>query len=318
MASLLDEFRLFKSQGKQMQILLKTNLVFAFVIPVIELFVGAYIIRNSKQFSLVMIYQLAQGTGIPLTFLLNGYLLRYFPISRIYAFGMVLSGTSMLVMMLLGKLTLIGVATAGLAMGLAYGFFWANRVSLALISTTNENRNYYYGLEALFFTTASIAMPILGGILIAMAAKYNWFWNHPNGAYFVLTAPVIVLTVLAGLTIAKGDFKQPAIAKFVYFRFHRLWRKMLLMAGLKGLAQGFIIAAPVMLIMRLVGNEATMGSIQSLGAGLSAILLYLLGRFAKPQHRLKIYSFGLLLFFTGSLFNGFYIAQLEPLFLLDV
>lgn len=186
MASFAEEISYFKGQTRQMRTLLKTNMVYAFVLPVIELFVGAYIIRHSGQFSLVMIYQLAQGTGIPITFLANGYLLRHWPISRIYAFGMILSGSSMLVMMLLGNLTIIGVAAAGLTMGMAYGFFWANRVSLALVSTNDSNRNYYYGLETLFFTTASITMPVLGGMLIAMSSKYGWFWGNVKGPYFFL------------------------------------------------------------------------------------------------------------------------------------
>jgi YQGE family putative transporter len=75
------------------------------------------------------------------------------------------------------------------------------------------------------------------------------------------------------------------------------------MASLKGVAQGFVIAAPVMLVMRLVGDEAEVGSIQSLGAGLSAVLLYVLGRSAGPKHRLKIYLAGLVLFFAGALVN---------------
>ena len=68
------EYAFFKAQPEQMRMLLLANMVYAFVLPVIELFIGAYIIRNSQDFSLVMIYQLSQGTGIPVTFILNGYL----------------------------------------------------------------------------------------------------------------------------------------------------------------------------------------------------------------------------------------------------
>lgn len=286
-----------------MQTLLKTNLVYALVLPVIELFVGAYIIRNAGDFSLVMIYQLAQGTGIPITFAINGYLTRYFPIAKIYAAGMVLSGLSMVVMMLLGELTIIGIAATGLSMGLAYGFFWANRVSLALTSTTNNNRNYYYGLEALFFTTGSIAMPVLGGFLIASTKELGWFGGSANIGYYMLTAIVILLTLTAGYIITRGRFPQPKKERFIYFNFHRLWRKMLTMAMLKGTAQGFIIAAPVMLVMRLIGNEGAIGSIQSLGSGLSAIMLYIIGRSAAPRHRMKIFAAGLTLFLLGALMN---------------
>jgi YQGE family putative transporter len=75
-----------------MRMLLFTNMAYAFAIPVIELFIGAYIIRKSADVSLVMVYQLAQGTGIPVTFILNGYLLRKVPIARLYAAGMILAG----------------------------------------------------------------------------------------------------------------------------------------------------------------------------------------------------------------------------------
>jgi YQGE family putative transporter len=309
MGAISREFTHFNAQSHQMRTLLKTNMVYAFVLPVIELFVGAYIIRSGGQSSLVMVYQLAQGTGIPLTFLINGWLLRYFPVSRIYGAGMILSGLSMLAIMLLGELSIFGVAAAGLFMGLAYGFFWANRVSLALVSTTDANRNYYYGLEALFFTGASIAMPVLGGFLIAMASK-GWFFGQVKYAYYFLTGIVLVLTLVASMIAAGGKFRQPPSGKFLYLQFHQLWRKMLLMASLKGVAQGFVIAAPVMLVMRLVGDEAEVGSVQSLGAGLSAVLLYVLGRSAGPKHRLKIYLLGLLLFFFGAVINTFLFSKI--------
>jgi len=286
-----------------MRTLLLTNLVYGFVLPVIELFVGAYIIRSSRDFSLVMVYQLAQGTGIPITFMINGYLLRYVSITRLYAAGMILSGASMGLMMLLGELTVLGIAVTGLLMGLAYGFFWANRVFLTLTSTKDENRNYYYGLEALFFTFASIVMPVAGGYLIASSQQLGWFGGRIEHAYYVLTGIVILLTVIASLIAGKGRFVNPKKAQFLYLKFHRLWRKMLLMASFKGVAQGFVIAAPVMLIMKLVGEEGSIGSIQSTGSALSAVLLYLIGRFASAKHRLKIFAIGLSLFAVGAFIN---------------
>jgi len=286
-----------------MRMLLLTNLAYAFVLPVIELFVGAYIIRSSRDFSLVMVYQLAQGTGIPITFMINGWLLRYIKISNLYAIGMVLSGLSMGVMMILGDLSLPGIALTGLLMGLAYGLFWANRVFLALTTTKDDNRNYYYGLEALFFTFASILMPIVGGYLIASAKEVGWFGGKIENAYYVLTGIVIFITLVASALAICGRFSNPENARFLYINFHRLWKKLLFMAGLKGVAQGFVIAAPVMLIMRLVGSEGSVGSIQSIGSVLSAVLLYLVGRFSTAKHRLKIFALGLGLFVIGAFIN---------------
>jgi len=83
-----------------------------------------------------------------------------------------------------------------------------------------------------------------------------------------------------------------------------LWNKMMRLAVLKGIAQGYIVTAPSMLVMTLVGNESTLGTLQSVSAIVSAVLLYLLGRFASARHRVLIFSSGLLLFALGGAFNA--------------
>jgi hypothetical protein len=80
-----------------------TNLIYAFVLPVIDVFVGAYVMRNSQNVKMVVIYQLAVYTGIPFTFLINGFLLQHINIKRLYSAGMLLSGVSMAVMVSLRR-----------------------------------------------------------------------------------------------------------------------------------------------------------------------------------------------------------------------
>lgn len=140
----------FKSQPHNFRILILTNLVYAFVLPVIDTFVAAYVMRNSNDPTKVVIYQLTVYTGIPLTFLLNGYLLKHFNIRKLYATGMMLSAVSMIFMMSLHTLNNVGLGFAGIIMGLSFGFYWANRDVLALAITNDDNRNYYYGLETFF------------------------------------------------------------------------------------------------------------------------------------------------------------------------
>ena len=87
----------------------------------------------------------------------------------------------------------------------------------------------------------------------------------------------------------------------MFFRFHRLWNRMQWLAVLKGLAQGYIVTAPAMLILRHVGQEGALGTIQAVGGLVSASLLYLLGRTTRPGHRLAIFTVGLVLFALGGL-----------------
>ena len=297
---LSSEYAHFRAAPLNMRVLLVTNMLYSFVLPVVELFIGAYIMRNSSDTVLVVSFQLALYSGIPLTFLLNGYLLRRIPIAWLYSFGMLLSGVSMAMMMSLSELDFAGIVCAGLVMGLSYGFFWANRDFLALSSTDDSNRNYYYGLESFFYTLSGVVVPYTVGAFIASYGSAE----AVNTAYRMVTGLVFAITVAASAAVFRGRFVNPENRRFVYRRFERLWWRMMALAALKGIAQGYIVTAPAMLVLSLAGNEDTLGTVQSLGAILSAALLYLLGRFSAPRHRLGIFSAGLLLFALGGVLNA--------------
>jgi MFS transporter, YQGE family, putative transporter len=301
----LIEYDFFLTMPYNMRVLLVTNMVYAFVLPVVDIFVSAYIMRSSNDPNLVATYQLFLYTGIPFTFLINGFLLNKFNISNLYSFGMLLSGISMLIMMSLDNMDLIGVAIAGLIMGSSFGFFWANRDFLALVTTNDDNRNYYYGLETFFFTTTSIIVPFAVGSFLVSYQSFDWLKNgNIASAYRVVTYCVLAITVISGIIIHKGKFSNPSQKKFVYFKFDKLWSKMLFLSGLKGLAQGFLVTAPAILIMRLVGDENSLGIVQSISGVVTAIALYIIGRVAKPKHRITIFTVGLIIFFIGSLANA--------------
>jgi MFS transporter, YQGE family, putative transporter len=116
--------------------------------------------------------------------------------------------------------------------------------------------------------------------------------------------------------VHRGNFQNPKRAPFVFFSFDKLWTKMLGLAALKGVAQGYIVTAPTMLILSLVGKEGSLGLIQGIAAAVSALLLYVLGRTMAPEHRLRIYLIACLLFVLGALINaGLYSAPGVILFM---
>jgi len=300
----MSEFQVFQSHPRDMRTLLITNMIYALVLPVIDIFVAAYIMRNSNDPTLVAIYQLAVYSGIPITFMINGFLLSKIKITNLYSFGMLLSGASMLFMMTLDEMNIFGVGLSGLIMGASFGFFWANRDFLALDTTNDENRNYYYGVETFFYTITSIVVPFIVGWFLITSKNLGWFAGNITKAYQIVTMGVFAITIISSMVIHTEKFRNPLQKKFVFFRFHELWNKMLVLAGLKGLVQGYLVTAPAILIMTLVGDENSLGSIQAISGIFTAIVLYLLGRFSKPKHRIYIFTVGLLLFVVGTLSNA--------------
>lgn len=171
LSKITKEFTFFKQQPYNMQILLLTNMFYAFVLPVVEIFVGAYIMRNTNNPSYVALYQLAMYVGIVVASVINGELLKRFQVKHLYAFGILVSGLSMVVMMGLKTMGFGELFVAGLFMGIASGFFWANRYLLALNSTNDANRNYFFGLESFFFSVCSIIVPSWGRGIFGMGCR---------------------------------------------------------------------------------------------------------------------------------------------------
>jgi len=304
MNRLRRELEVFSRCSSSMKVLLLANMIYALVLPVIEIFVAAYVMRNSHAPGKVITYQLAVYAATPAAFFLNGILLGRIAVKHLYAAGMLLSGVAMTMLMQSGVLTPAGIAVSGLAMGLATGLFWANRGFLALATTDDNNRNYFYGVELFAATLAGVVVPALIGWFISGAALYGWLGGMPNQAYRRIAVAVFGLTMISAFLLERGSFRNPCRTRFVFFRFHPLWRRMLELAALKGLAQGYILTAPAMLIMLLVGQEATLGVTQSIGGVFSACLLYVVGRMTAPRDRGIVFSTGLALFFFGAVSNA--------------
>lgn len=304
--NLKGELAYFLAQPLNIRTLLMTNLLFALILPIIEIFVGAYIMRNTGSPSYVVIYQLCMYIGVVSTSVLNGALLKIFKVNILYMFGIILSAISLMVMMFVESIGILELGIAGFVLGASTGFFWTNRYLLTLNSTNDGNRNYFFGVESFFFSLWSIVVPLIVGAFLA-TIDGKVILGHTldvNAGYQFITVVVFVIAVLASIVLSKGKFVNPVQKKFIYFKFHSLWQKLLALAGLKGMVQGFLVTAPAILVMRLVGNEGSLGLIQGIGGGLTAILVYVLGRVSKPQHRMYIFGFGLFVFFIGTIVNG--------------
>jgi len=83
-----------------------------------------------------------------------------------------------------GNLRMAGVGVAGLMMGMSFGLFWANRDFLALSTTNDVNRNYYYGLETFFYTNTYVVVPI--AIWAASLLWLRQLSRYERGSRFIV------------------------------------------------------------------------------------------------------------------------------------
>jgi MFS transporter, YQGE family, putative transporter len=305
MNRLLAEYRVLASCSREMRALLLANAIYAMVLPVIEIFVAAYVLRHSQHASKVLVYQLCIYAATPVAFLLNGYLLRLIAVNYLYAAGMLLSGGALVVLMTADIKTAVGIAVSGGLMGLATGIFWANRGFLALSTTTDANRNYFYGIETCVITITSVIVPLGVGALLQFAGSRDHFAGRElSFGYRYVAAASLLLTILASTALLRGEFRNPPVARFIFFRFDPLWYRMLGLAALRGVAQGYIITAPALLILRFVGQEGVLGKIEAVGSCIAAVGLYTMGRLSRREHRVRVLTVALVLFLAGAVFNA--------------
>lgn len=298
---MLIEWNLFWALPRSARYLLGTSSLFAFATPVMSVFISAYIMRNSQDVVKVMVFQLALYTGIPFTFILNGFLLRRFKAATLYAFGMMLSGVSLLTMTSITTLSLEGIVLAGFAMGTAAGFHWANRNQLAFTYTHDGCRNYYFGLESFFLCLSNVTVPVAVGAFISWWGREDGLALDPQTAYRLVAVMVVALTLCASAVVLCGRFSKIHSPMLVRLRYDRVWCGLLTLAVLRGCVQVFQSAMPAMLVMRVLGGgERALGLVQSLAALVGAVLMYLIGRNTRPEHRLAVLAVALGIYVFGT------------------
>ena len=217
----LNELAFFKSQPKEIRTLLVTNLLFAMVLPLIEIFAGAYIMRNTGSPSWVVVYQLCMYVGVVMSAMVNGLLLKWFKSSQLYTFGIIISAIALMVMMFIRSVTLPMLCATGFLIGLSTGFFWTNRYLLTLYSTNDENRNYFFGFESFFFSLWNIVIPIVVGAFLAYVDGRTIFGMtlDVNAGYRVITMVAFVIAICACLVLSRGKFRSPESKNFFYLRY---------------------------------------------------------------------------------------------------
>ncbi len=298
------EYEVFRSCPPSMRLLLAANMIYGMALPVIDIFISAYVMRNTRDPVRVISYPLGLFLGTPVAFALNGLLLRRVQMKYLYAGGMVLYGIALMLLTRISELTLQRIVLISFLMGIANGFFWANRQFLVLNTTTDDKRNYYYGVELFFGTIAAVIVPVSVGWFISGTFLYGWLGGVPNRAYFIVALVVMLLSTLSGLLVIRGEFSSRPIGRYFYWSFHPVWWRMLMLACFKGMVQGYILVMPAMMVMLLVGHEGTLGVIESLSGVLTAFMLYLIGRLTAPRHRAAVFAAGLSLYLLGALINS--------------
>ena len=298
------QFRVFNTNARK---LITANFLFGLFNPFYLIFANTYIFNSSKgDITFNLIYCLFNFIGIISGFILNGYLLRYFHVKNQLIAGSVLLFLSVLVMFMLpmDSLTGVWIFIFGMATGIGNGIYWSSRNYMTLVNTTDENRNFFSGIDFILISGGRLITPLLIGLYIGEGLKYGWF--DIQFAYRSTLVCARVILVLMTIIILPRKFKTLTSKRFLYWKYSKLWNKARFMVFNLGFFQGSFLALPAILIMKYVGNESAVGTINSLSYFVAIIFVYFVSRKAKIQHRTIILKGGAVFLLVGvTLFSIF-------------
>jgi YQGE family putative transporter len=280
------ERKAFERFGEDARRLILVNLAYGLAYPFITLFAGAFVFGRSSDPVLVIYYQYGWFLGLILGYFLNGLLLRRYDIRPLFFGGMVLSIVSLLGLIFLAEVTAGNVLPLGGAVGLGSGLYWSNRNLLSVLTTNDENRNFFTGIEQLIIVVGNSVCPLLLGVFFWLGERYGWY--DSQRVYEAASLVVLAIVLVAGRVIMGGNFKSPVMRRFVYWKFSGFWHKQRMLTFLIGALESGFMIIPLLLILTLVGGEASFGFIEAAGALLSATAIYFIGKISRPGRRTLI------------------------------
>lgn len=278
------------------------------IFPIVTIFINAFLWRSTHDMGLLALYNILVQIGLPLGFFINGMLLQTFSAKYLLSIGLFIFGISISSLIFQHSFNYLSVAILGLLNGFYAGIYWGNRNFLTIETTTSENRIYFSGLESMSLIVAGIIVPALVGQFIIFGGTFHLYTAVT--AYKFLAVFIMYVILIVGLITLhiKKKYEKP---RTLLVHSSKLWNKIRLtqfLYGSVGILQSFF---PIILVLSLLGKEDTLGILQSISAGITAIIVYFVAKSLDTNHRIRLVGISFIAAIIGtSFFSLFYNTEI--------
>lgn len=249
--------------------------------PMIITFMNTYLWRASGNPLDLALYNMCWYAGLPLGFLINGRLLKLFPTQKLFFLGCAFLGLGPLLLVATGPGAAGNSWLFGLLVGISGGFFWGNRNYLTSRSTTSENRFSFISIESSLGALASIIAPFIIGWFLILGER--WGLYSIANAYKIMSVLGWCLIIFVGYLVSRVKVKPIKLKYLTVQEPSNLWNRLRRLEVMSGFIDGFSAIYPALIVLTFIGQEESIGTIQSISAGVAAFLMYNLGK--KVQHK---------------------------------
>jgi YQGE family putative transporter len=289
----------FGALNQRAQSLLVSFVSYNIAAPLLTLFCNAYIWRQKQELMHVALYNGSWMIGLALVFVANGFALRHVALKWLYALGLVLQSASCAVLFAVRDLNVVNLIALGFFSGSMAALYWANRNLLSLQMTCGSERDYFCSLESALGMLLSVVSPVAFGWFLQLGTNFEE--DLVVYRYQILTAFTVVIQLAGAWYIVRTPFDDYSPQRILVSQASLFWNRARLFVALKGVAEGSALFLPTLIVLRLLGQEGALGTLQSLATLGTTALLYGIARWMRGERRTLVLASGLGVMLLGGL-----------------
>jgi len=285
-----------------------SNFLFGLFNPFYFIFSNTYIYNITKgSLEKNIVYCIFSFAGIIFGFFICGFLSRKIPFKTL-----LITGTWLMFITILGLFTLrvnsnvpwITIILSGFLTGTGSGSYWSARNYLTNELTNNKTRDFISGIDYVLINLGRIITPFIIGIYLEYGIAHDWF--APGLAYQSILIPALALAIFTTLSILRVENSSKR-EKVEHFKPSNKWKYVRYLLYNLGFFQGAFFVVPSVFIMKYIGKEGMVGTLNAVGYIISTIFVFFISSRSNINHRSKIMMFGATLFFIGAALFAIYI-----------
>jgi len=249
-------------------------------------FLSIFLWRASHDLTPIALYSGLSALMIPAAFLANGLLWRGIGAGASIRIGLFGCGLSYLVILILGNDAPHWVVLLGLLRGVAEGFYWSGFHLVTYDTTSDRDRDRYFGAQATASLLLTAALPPAAGAIIVAGTRVGGAYRGYQLVFALAAVVLMAAMVLAGRlpSAARGRLSLHRVATLA--RRNPDWRwvtRARLADGFTGSLAGLVLTILMFLVLK---NEQQVGNFNGLMGLLGVGISLGLAAFMKPQHRI--------------------------------
>jgi len=271
-------------------------------------FLSIFLWRASHDLARVALFTWISAVTIPAAFLLNGLVLRKAGAGTSIRIGLACLGVVYLAVLALGNASVNWILPLGLLRGLGEGWYWAGYHLTTYDTTSERDRDRYFGAMGAVNCLLSGGLPPLAGAAIVIGAQWG---GMDRGYQFIFGLAGVLL--LAAMVLA-GRLRcgyRPAFSVRTMAQLHlrnQPWLNVMgarLADGFSGMLSGVVLT---ILAYMVLNNEQQVGNFNGIMGILGVGISLALAAYMRPRHRIACALVGAALLVASTLVLPLYLS----------